>query len=229
MAGTVTSSPFTGPQVPDRIYMVVKGLNYADARDLAHAAVLVAQHVSPKLSTASSGRFEPIWGDDYFGVRWVDRYVWSQERGIRAFTMRRLAGKTVPMWIDDPTGQLRRENPRAQTRLTASGRAQTLIFRRAAREGQRKTVVRDGVRVDVPASYPGAPGRIALREARRPWTSAGRVGGRIARGNVGVRWRHPGLTPRGFLRRGLMETAARHGIPPGPILASLGAVQRVRA
>jgi hypothetical protein len=209
--------------LPDRVYMRVSGLSAADAQILAEHTVVVARSIAPKLSGVSSSRFEPVSGPGFFGVRWAQHRVWFQEVGAKAFTMRSLSGKTIPMWIDDPTGKTRQENPKAPTRITASGRNQVLIFRRAAKQGQRKIAVRDGVRVDVPASYPGAPGRIGARETMRPSTTRGRVGGQIARGNVGVRWRHPGLWARGFLNEALYRVAETNGLR-GQVYASTGTV-----
>lgn len=152
------------------------------------------------------------------GMASHNSYVWYQDNGIRPFTMYSLAGKTIPMWIDDPTGTERLRNPRAQVRVTLSGKTQVLIFRRAAQIGQRKTV---RTRVagqwetrTVPMSYPGAPGRIGRREAGQPHTTPGRTGGQIAEANVGVRWRHPGLAPRKFLNRAMVLASQRGGILP---------------
>ena len=57
------------------------------------------------------------------------------------------------------------------------------------------TRTRNGVvmKVSVPVSYPEAPGRIVRREAPRPMTRPGAARWQVARGNVGVRWRHPGI------------------------------------
>lgn len=213
--------------IPDRLFMRVEGLSEADAQLLAHEATELAQRLAPKMTGASARNFTPIWGEGFYGIRWADNYVWYQEVGIRPFTMRSLAGKTIPMWIDDPTGSERRKNPRARTRVTESGKTQVLIFRKAAPIGSRKSVTRPAPgggtqTVDVPRSYPGAPGRIAMREARQPWTTEGRVGGRIARHNVGVRWRHPGLARRSFLRQGIVLAAEYHGVPVGPIRDNFG-------
>lgn len=211
----------TGNDIPDRLYMRVEGLSAFTARSCAYRAVAEARRLAPKLSGASSRRFTAIWGPEWFGLAWADSYVWFQERGIRAFTMNNLAGKTIPMWVTDPTGEERRKNPRARTRTTASGVQQVLIFRKAAQRGQRKRVVGPGGALrDVPASYPGAPGRIAVREAGRPFTTPGKVGGAIARGNVGVRWRHPGLMNRDFLQEGLERAAVIHGVIPQPIYSA---------
>lgn len=136
-----------------------------------------------------------------------------------------LTHNTIPMWIKDPTGSVRRENPRAETRTSAAGVTEVKIFRRAAPIGSRKTVTRrqNGrlIRTTVPASYPGAPGRIAVRESRAH-TTDGRVGGAIARGNVGVRWRHPGLARRSFIRQGLVLAAHYSGLQPGTVRDSNG-------
>jgi hypothetical protein len=146
-------------------------------------------------------------------------YTWFQEQGINPFTMTSLAGKTIPMWINDPYGTLAQANPKALTRVTVSGVPQVLIFRKAAPLGSYKTVRRRVAKgqyeeIQVPRSYPGAPGRIGVREAGRPWTSQGRIGGAIARGNVGVRWRHPGLAPRLFLNHAITMAATAAGIVP---------------
>jgi hypothetical protein len=206
---------------PDRIIMVVKGLSPNKARAAALAAVREARRKMPKMSGASAARLQPLYGKGYFGIWWADSYVWFQDHGIRPFTMRNLAGKTIPMWIDDPTGQERAKNPKAKVRTTMSGKIQVLIFRRAANIGQRITKYgrdkRTGQRIvvsDKPASYPGAPGRIGTRESAAPTTREGRQGGQIARGNVGVRWRHPGIAPRLFLNNAVTLAAQWNGILP---------------
>ena len=198
--------------VPNRLVMVAQDLPAWRAQRAAKHAVVIARTLAPKLTGMSSRNFKPVYGPGYFGLGWQDDYVWFQAMGIKAFTMNSLAGKTIPMWIDDPTGQQQRDNPRAETRRTASGKTQVLIFRRAAHFGQRKTIVRNGIRTSVPMSYPGAPGRIALREAARPDTRAGKVGGQIAPGNVGVRWRHPGLASSSFVHRGWGASFLHEGI-----------------
>ena len=206
---------------PDRVIIVVPKLSGPRARRCANAAARHARKLMPKLTGYSASRLFPLYGEGYFGLGWQDAYTWYQDNGIRPFTMFHLAGKTVPMWVDDPAGTERQRNPRAQTRVTVSGKVQVLIFRRAAQLGQTKTVRTKvagqwEVRT-VPASYPGAPGRIGVREAGRPWTTAGRTGGQIARGNIGVRWRHPGLAPRKFLNRGMVQAALENGILPDRI------------
>lgn len=205
---------------PDRIIMMIDGLNPKDARRMANQAVAEVRRRMPKSSGNSASRLSPMYGIGYYGVKWQDSYVWFQENGIGAFTMTKLAGKTIPMWIDDPTGTERIKNPKAKTRVTLSGKQQILIFRKAAPIGARKSVTRrskvsgEMIVTSVPQSYPGAPGRISLRESKAPSTTAGRVGGQIARGNGGVRWRHPGLQPRFFLNSGMTVTAIKNGIQP---------------
>jgi len=212
-------------QHPDRLVMLIPGLKGPAARVMANAAVREARRVMPKLTGASASRLFPLYGAGFFGVGWADSWVWFQEQGIRPFTMTGLAGKTIPMWVDDPTGTERERHPRARTRVTLSGRTQVLIFRRAAPVGQRLTRRRkkaDGTfeEYTVPASYPGAPGRIGRREAAAPWTTAGRTGGAIAAGNVGVRWRHPGLSPRKFLNHAMALAAEQGGILPVRVYAA---------
>lgn len=192
----------------------------------AHAAAIdavdIARKFMPKMTGAGARSLQPLWGPGFFGIRWDDNYVWFQEIGINPFTMSKLAGKIIPMWIKDPTGIERRKNPKAKTKTGEDGVIRVLVFRRAAKPGQRKVVRRaDGTLREVPASYPGAPGRIGRREVKRPLTGLGRLGGQIARGNIGVRWRHPGLIGRSFLYRGLIEAAIQHGLDhEAPVHAS---------
>lgn len=206
--------------------MLVPGLKGRRARGLANSAVMLARQNAPKLTGRAASRILPVYGAGFFGIIFQDSYLWFQENGIRPFTMTALAGKTIPMWIDDPAGTLREQNPKAKTRITMSGKPQVLIFRRAARLGQMKTVTRKSKvsgevsQVQTPASYPGAPGRIGARESGRPWTSLGRQGGQIARGNSGVRWRHPGLAPRKFLNHAITMAAQKGGILPVRIYAA---------
>lgn len=207
---------------PDRLYMQVDGLSAGEARLVAHDAVAAVRRIGPKVTGNAVRRMTPIWGEGWFGVHWVDPYIWNVEMGIRPFTMRRLAGKTIPMWLDDPTGKIRQQNPKARRRVTESGKNQVLIFRRATHIGQRKTIIRGNREVSVPTSFPGAPGRIAIREARHPWTRSGKVAGRIAPTNVGIRWRHPGILGRGFIHEALLRAAFEHGLEFGPMFTTAG-------
>ncbi len=184
---------------------------------VAKYATEEARRLAPKLSVASAGRISPIWGDGWVGLKWEDSHLWFQNQGIRPFTMTSVAGKTVPMWVDDPTGTTLAANPKAKTRTTASGKRQVLIFLRAAPIGARRMERRGGRTVSVPRSYPGAPGRIINREVGQPWTRESQRGGAVARPNTGVRWRHPGLAPRLFLEEGLRRAADREGLALGPI------------
>ena len=87
--------------------------------------------------------------------------------------------------------------------------------------GQTKTVTtKYGNKRTVPASYPGAAGRIRNREARHPYTTPGKAAGQISSigpsqavtHNVGVRWRHPGLMGRHFLQEGITQAANANGV-----------------
>jgi hypothetical protein len=210
---------------PDRLIMLVEGLSGTRARGLANAAVKEARRVMPKLTGGAASRMFPLYGSGFFGIGWQDSYVWFQEQGIRPFTMFSLAGKTIPMWVDDPAGTEREKNPKARTRVTLSGKTQVLIFRKAAMPGATKLVrkkVADGTWTEshVPLSYPGAPGRIGKREAAAPRTTPGRVAGAVARGNVGTRWRHPGLAPRKFLNHSMALAAQQGGINPVRVYAA---------
>lgn len=205
---------------PDRYIIVVKGLSVKKSYRLAMSAVRQARQLAPKLSGAGAKSIQPIWGQGYFGVTMTAKHMWIQERGMSPFTMKNLAGKTIPMWIDDPTGVERIKNPKAKVRTTESGKVQVLIFRKAAKIGERKEVRRkskvtgEWYTTTVPKHYPGAPGRIGVREANKPWTTPGRQPGAIARGNVGVWWRHPGLAPRLFLNHAMTMACQRYGILP---------------
>ena len=207
---------------PDRAFMVIKGLSRADAYEMALEAVAEARRKMPKLTGASADRLEPLYDKGLFGILWQDSYVWYQDHGIRPFTMNNLAGKTIPMWVNDPSGALRAKNPKAKTRTTVDGRVQTLIFRKVAVKGQSKqkyvTNPKTGRRELVgnkPASYPGAPGRINVRNAKGALSSDGaKIGGQIGKGNVGVRWRHPGLAPKLFINNALTLVSQWNGIIP---------------
>lgn len=205
---------------PDRLVIVVPGMRPGQARRIALDAVRLARRRMPKLSGKGAKRLQPLYGKGFYGIFFGESYIWFQENGIRPFTMNQLAGKTIPMWVDDATGQERARNPKAKVRVTASGKTQVLIFRKAAQKGQRKTVKRKNPVTgqietsSAPMSYPGAPGRIGRQEAGRPFTRSGKLGGQIAAGNVGVRWRHPGLAPRKFMNSSLTVASGMHGIVP---------------
>lgn len=185
---------------PDRMIIIIPSLRGPRARRIANEAVRLARRQMPKLTGFGASRLVPLYGKGYVGVYFPDSYTWFQEHGIRPFTMWALEGRTVPMWIDDIDGTERQRNPKAQIRVTLSGKTQVRIFRKAKGVGQ--------------------PGRIGVREAARPWTTRGRTGGQIARGNVGVRWRHPGLAPRRFINFALATAAQKNGILPTRIYAA---------
>lgn len=201
-------------QTPSKMFMRVPGLRSDAARRLADQAVVYAQRDCPKMSGRGSGGITPYYGPGFFGVSWKDDYLWWQDQGVKPRTMRSLAGKVIPMWIDDPTGKERQANPKAKTRTTVNGRTQILIFRKVAPIGSRKTIRKKvgGVMktVTVPRSYPGAPGRITTREVLAP--IGGKVAGQIAKGNGGVRWRFPGLQGRYFLEHAVITAGAESGL-----------------
>ncbi len=214
----------TAPQIqvavgqPDRLVMFQDDLDAEEARYVATDALYIARQSMPRVTGATARRLSPIHGRGYIGIYFPDAYTWFMEHGTKPFTMRSLAGKVIPMWVTDPDGSERRKNPKAKVRTTEDGRVQVQIFRKAAQIGQRKVVKRKNKvtgameTTTVPASYPGAPGRIARRVAPAPFTPAGLRGGQIARGNVGVRWRHPGLNAMLFLNGGLADAAFQAGL-----------------
>lgn len=199
---------------PDRLIVIIPGLKAPRSRRVALEALRIARRNAPKLTGESARRMQPLYGRGFFGIYFGSKVLWFQENGIRPFTMTSLEGKTIPMWVDDPTGQERVKNPKIKTRTTASGKVQVLIFRKVGQRGKFKTVTRNGMKVQVPMSWPGAPGRIGTREAAAPRTRKGALGGRIAGGNIGVRWRHPGLAGRLFMNNALTLAAGNNGIVP---------------
>lgn len=214
-----------GDALPDRLYVLVPGLDRRQAYRLASDAVTQARLIAPKMSGHAARGISTYYGDGFFGLRWSDPYLWYQESGTRPRTMRNLAGKVIPMWIDDPTGTEARKNPRARTRFTANGRRQILIFRKAARIGATKVVRRRTAggmtEQTVPASYPGAPGRITHRQhvnlPGNATAATGRIATTIARPHVGVRWRNPGLLPRRFMSFSLQQVAVNAGLGPAQV------------
>lgn len=197
---------------PDRIVMLID-LDVFDTEQLAEAAVSIARSRMPRVTGYMASTLQPLAGPGYFGIYFPDRKVWFMEQGTRPHTMRNLPrDKPIPMWVEDADGSQAREIRKhskkpPQTRVTEDGRRQVLIFRRVAPNKSRKTIMRDGQPVSVPRSYPGAPGRISARRST----------GKIATGNVGVRWRHPGIAPRMFLNSALADIALANGIELVPV------------
>jgi hypothetical protein len=172
---------------------------------LASLAVQRARASMPKISGRLASTLTPVFGDTYWGIYFPDRKAWYLEQGTSPFTMNSLAGKIIPMWVDDPDGSVaKKQGRKAQTRMTIDGRRQTKIFRKAAEKGSRKQVKRRGRMVSVPRSYPGAPGRISNRSS----------GGMIGSPNGGVRWRHPGIDSRHYMNRAMYQAALEFGIMP---------------
>ncbi len=204
-------------QTPDRYVILAPTLSGKDAYRLAQQAARMARNLAPKLTGQGARDIHPISGKGFFGLI-MPPHLWIQERGMPGRTMHELAGKVIPMWIDDPTGSEAAKEPRAQRRVTASGKRQILIFRRAAKKGERKPVRRKiagqwTIRW-TNKHWPGAPGRIALREARKPYTTPGRTPGAVAPQNIGVWWHHPGISPRMFANHAMTTVALRRGIVP---------------
>lgn len=194
---------------PDRAIVIMPEVDDPVVMEmLANEATQTAKQIMPKITGSLARSLSPVFGTNFWGVYFPDRRAWYLEKGTNPFTMKSLAGKTIPMWIDDPDGEVaKEEGPKAKTRITADGRRQTLIFRHAAPIGSRKMVFRKGQWISVPRSYPGAPGRIANRSGN----------GRIAAGNVGVRWRHPGIGARNYINRAIESTALTYDIYPDRI------------
>jgi hypothetical protein len=193
---------------PDRILMLIDGADIQMTEEMARTAVSYAQSSMPKISGHLSASLKPAFGENYWGIYFPDKRAWYLEKGTNPFTMNSLAGKIIPMWVDDPDGSVAKDEGRkAQTRITVDGRHQTKIFRRAARKGQRKMVEKNGRLISVPMSYPGAAGRISSRGGQ----------GRISSGNVGVRWRHPGIGGRDYLNNAMFDASIAHGVDPEPV------------
>lgn len=191
-------------QTPDRMIVIMDEVyDIAYTEMLANSAVAAARDRMPKITGLLAQSLTPVFGPNFWGIYFPDKKAWFLERGTRPFTMNSLQGKTIPMWVDDPDGEEAKRNKKAKTRITVDGRHQTLIFRKAAKKGDRKNVVRNGKIVSVPRSYPGAPGRIG-----NPRGS----GGRIAAGNQGVRWRYPGIEGRQYLNEAIEDTSDMFGL-----------------
>jgi hypothetical protein len=138
-----------------------------------------------------------------------------------------LTHNTIPMWLPDPLGRLHRENPKNKTRVTVDGRQEVLFFRKVAKIGQTKNAIRRDshgrlqVR-SVPASYPGAAGRINLRQFPDfpGGTGNGRIMSTIERPHVGVRWRHPGIVGKHFMAHSITTVCQEYGITASRINAT---------
>lgn len=226
----LTTQEIVRSSTPDRLYLLIPGLDPQVARRMAMDAARMAKRSAPKMSGSGAKSIYPLYGKGYIGLTAKKSYMWYQEQGIRPFTMKNLAGKIIPMWIDDPYGIERAKNPKAKTRVTASGKSQILIFRKAPKIGSKTPKLKKN-RVTgkyeqrmVPKHYPGAPGRIAKRQATISNTAPGhsvvKSTGKIAKGNVGVWWRHPGLSPRLFMNNALTRTAMDYGYQPDKIVAA---------
>ena len=189
---------------PDRMIVQTPDETPLDITEgLAQLAAQYAKDTMPKISGRLAGTISPIFGSTYWGLFFPDRRAWFLEKGTNPFTMDSLQGKVIPMWVDDPDGSVaKKEGKKTRTRVTVDGRHQALIFRRAAKKGERKMVKRKGRMVSVPRSYPGAPGRISNRLQS----------GQIGSPNGGVRWRHPGITGRQYLNRAIESAGLSYGI-----------------
>jgi hypothetical protein len=216
-----------GTGEPDRLVMRADGFGEEETRYLAIDATYTARMSMPRVSGSTASRLVPIYQEGWFGIYFPDPWVWYMEHGTGPRTMRSLAGKTIPMWVSDENGSLRAKNKKIRTRTTMDGRTQVLIFRKAAQLGQRKQVRRRNKATGeietiwTAASYPGAPGRINRRSDGMGWGNG--QTGQIARGNVGVRWRHPGLRALQFVNAAIAGVAFRSAIPITTIYATDGA------
>lgn len=188
--------------LPNAMVAVVPAVEPGYTERMAYHACEYMRLLVPKVTGRMSQGLRPISGLGWFGVTWDMPYTLSQERGTRPRVMKELAGKTIPMWVDDPTGDEARKIPvkerNRRVRRTQDGRQQVLIFRKAAPIGSRKWVMRRGRMVNVPRSYPGAPGRQGFRNAMGIW-ERGFAGG--------VRWRHPGIRAGNYAMEALTTTA----------------------
>lgn len=217
---------------PRQAILGVAGMPTEETEAVAERAVELTRQYLPRATGAAAATVFPIYGPEWFGVEWQHDSIWFQESGTRPHTMKNLSGKTIPMWVKDRDGSLRQKNPKIETRVRQdTGETEVLIFRRAAKQGQRREEWRmvDGTlqQVSKPASYPGAPGRIAVNRSRgiirAGDTMYGGNPGQIAKGNVGVRWRHPGLEAGRFVANGVYDAASEYGIPIDREVAYLSA------
>ena len=222
-----TALKTTGQVMPNRLYVLAPGFSTRQCEALAKASVDFIRSITPKISGAGAGGMKPYFGPGWFGIGWDRPYLWHLEAGTKPHTMTKLAGKVIPMWINDPTGKEAKANPKAETRMSVDGRKQVLIFRKAAKIGaRRKVAVRDrqGRLVrwrDAPASYPGAPGRIARTSFDEiKGTHTGKIAKLVPRPHVGVRWRNPGIVGRGFMQHGLQQVGRSVGLSDATVYAT---------
>ena len=208
---------------PHQAVMGIPGMDIEQAELVATKALERTKDYLPRATGGSSATLATIFGHEWFGLEWDADAIWYQEEGIKPFTMRSLAGKTIPMWVKDRDGSMRTKNPKIKQRTRAdTGEIEVLIFRKAAQLGARKEsckVIKGKlVQQNVPASYPGAPGRIAVNRSQGV-IRQGDVDpnasnpGQIAKKNVGVRWRHPGLDAGRYMVRGMTDAAEYFGYP----------------
>lgn len=185
---------------------------------------------APRSSGSLVEGLDPYWGtgghqEPFVGLQWIHDYTWYQEVGISPFTMRSLAGRTIPMWVDDDDGKERAKNPKIKTRVRKDGKLQVLVFRKVGVRGTYKRKVETdarGNRVErmVPENnYPGAPGRIN-RRAGSTFEGDTRKPGQITKGNVGVKWRHPGMAAKGFISTSILQAVREARLPVYPIEVS---------
>ena len=205
-------------RMPNALEVSVPGLDAQWTKWLALQAVSRAKLLAPKSTGRGAHNLTPFWDDGVYGIAWTDSYMWYQEAGIKAFTMRSLAGKLIPMWVSDRDGSEAAKIPakdrQRRTRVDAAGKRQVLIFRKVAKMGARKMrpTSTPGIMRSVPASYPGAPGRISHRTVVNG-ANTGRIAA-VVNGlpHVGVRWRFPGLIGRGYMTHALQSAAASAGL-----------------
>jgi hypothetical protein len=88
---------------PDRMVMTLDDEYGIDlTENLADYAVEAAKRNMPKITGSLSMTLRPVFGTSHWGIYFPDKRAWYLEMGTNPFTMNSLAGKTIPMWVDDP-------------------------------------------------------------------------------------------------------------------------------
>lgn len=194
---------------PDGWVVVVPDLPVEVAFRASVQAQALVKEMAPKVSGRGAASLRPAHGEGWFGLYFppATSYMMLVNEGTKPRIMTSLAGKTIPMWINDPDGSMaadiRPQDQASRVRITEDGRRQVKIFRKAAPIGSTKLAVRrDGSLTRVPRAYPGAIKRGA----------DGRLAGRY--------WRHPGTTGRQFAQDALVLTADQMGLEPTDLYKS---------
>ena len=205
------SLPLRNPTNPDGWVMPIGSDVPLEVADMAaQEAAALAREMAPRVSGQGARGLTPAFGDGWIGIWSRQSHMLHVNEGTRPRIMTELAGKTIPMWVNDRDGSMTESIPLAKraerTRVTEDGRRQVKIFRKAAPIGSTKIVPNArGRLIQVPRAYPGARKRVS-----------GRFAGRY--------WRHPGISGQQFVQDALELVASEMRFDADDVyLAKIGA------